>query len=128
LGVFIALLFEDDLAVSLYGVRGLVGVGLRKPDFVGSYESLFCAEFAMKLFEGVKVGVSFGTARAIVSCGLFLAGFMATLFLRPDRAAFAGFSGVGGLAIADFRAQSFDAAVLYFSIPFAKKPRGFLLP
>jgi len=62
-----------------------------------------------------------------VSCGLFLAGFIATLFLSPDRAAFAGFSGVGGFAIADFLAHSFDT-VLYFSIPFGKKPRGFLLP
>lgn len=74
------------------------------------------------------MGLSFGVVRDIVSCGLFLAGFIATLFLRLERAEFMGFKGVGGLAIADFRWHSFAAAVLYFSIAFGKKPRGFLLP
>ena len=73
------------------------------------------------------MGLSFGTARAMVSCGLFLAGFIATLFLRPERAAFTGFKGVGGFAIADFLWHSLTTAVLYFSTAFAKKPRGFLL-
>jgi hypothetical protein len=51
--------------------------------------------------EGVNDGVfSAGAASAIMSGGLFLAGFIATLFLRPVSAVFTGF--VGGLAI-DFR-------------------------
>ena len=66
-------------------------------------------------------------SKAIVSCGLFLAGFIATLFLRPERAGFTGF--VGGLAT-DFRGHSFPATVAYFSSALGNpiNPRVFLLP
>ena len=108
-------------ADSLNDRLGLEGVSPPKPPFEAGvpYESLFYAECATKLFEGVKLEVASGGARAIVSCGLFLAGFIATLFLRPERAGFTGF--VGGFAT-DFPWPSFPVAVGYLSSAFGKNP------